>query len=122
MKVQISLTLLLVLVATSCFAGYQVTGKMTGEECTSYVLFEKCSTKKIDAIKGNDGSLHSLPRYFKKVSSYRNGLCWIRIKSRQGGLVAFGVNLTKPDLYEKQPDGKYKYVDVESIVFKCREE
>ena len=121
----IALTVLVSMMASAtCLAGYQVRGKMTGEECTSYVLFEKCDKKNIDAVKGDDGKLYNITNYFSNVSSYKDsssgdGLCWIRVKSARYGAISWGINLAKPKFYEKQPDGTYEHVDIETIVFKC---
>jgi len=102
------------------FAGYRVAGKITGSECTNYVLFEKCTTRNIDAVKGDDGSLYALATYYNNVSSYRGGRCWINVKSSSfGGVVAGAINAFMPEFYEMQDDGTYERVDVDHITFKC---
>lgn len=119
-------TLLLIivfLIAAPCISmsAYYVTGKITGSECTNYMLFEKCEERNIDVVKGDDGRFYRLPERFKSVSSSNGRICWIRVKSKFGGAIGWGINMTKPKFYEKQADGSYNHVDVESIVFSCRE-
>jgi hypothetical protein len=42
----------------SSFATYVVDGKIEGNVCTSYILFETCHYVDIDAVKGTDGKLY----------------------------------------------------------------
>lgn len=130
MKKMISvLAVLLLLAAAASFitapmatAEYRVTGKITGQECTSFFVVDKCDNRNIDAVLGDDRKLHHVIDRFKNVDEYKSGRCWIRIKTQKLGVVSRLYDaVTAPSFYEKQKDGQYKKVDVEYITFPCKE-
>ena len=103
-------------------ADYIVTGKIRGQQCTSYIVFDHCSTRSIDAVKGKDGRLYTIKRRYPKVSDYseKKGLCWINTKSRGGGLITGAMNLfLGVTFFEKKQDGSFKELDIEYLVFPC---
>ena len=102
---------------------YIVLGKITGNECTSFVVFESCKRRTIDAVSGPEGKLYSVKSRYSQVSEYRDGRCWINHKSLGGGLISGAINLfSNVQFYEKQTDGKYEKIDPEYLIFKCRKE
>lgn len=115
------LTLILILFAASSHAEYIAKGKITGQECTSYIIVDSCKNRQIDAVKGDDGRLYSVKRRYQSVNEYRGGRCWVHIKSRGMGLISNAINVfAGSQFYEKQPDGTYEEVDPEYITFKCK--
>ena len=104
-------------------AEYIVTGKIRGQECTSYIVFESCTWRSIDSAGGGSGRLYTLPRRYPEVSQHseKKGRCWIDIKSRRWGLISGVINLfSDVTFYEKQKDGSYEELDVEYLMFPCR--
>ena len=103
-------------------AEYIVTGKIRGQQCTSYIVFDRCTMRSVDAIKGKDGTLYTVKRRYPKVSEHseKKGLCWINIKSRGGGLISGVINLFSDVTFlEEQQDGSFKELDIEYLVFPC---
>ena len=103
-------------------AEYIVTGKIRGQECTSYIVIESCTWRSINAAKGEDGRLYTLAQRYAEVSQYseKKDRCWIDIKSRRWGLISAIINLfSDVTFYEKQKDGSYEELDVEYLVFPC---
>ena len=113
----------------SCFAlikplmaDYVVTGPIRGNECSGFVV-EVCSSRSVDAVKGDDGSLYTVQRRYETVSEYKEnaGRCWIDVKSRGSGLLSMALNLfTGTEFFEKQKDGTYERIDIEYLVFECK--
>lgn len=61
-------------------ADYAVSGEVKATICRSYIFFEKCKTERVDAVKKDDELFH-LPDSFSSVDDFRDGRCWIRIRS-----------------------------------------
>jgi len=122
MKAAPAVALVLALWALPAFADYYVAGEMTGEQCTSYVLFDFCNFVRIDAVKGSDGQLWTIADRFSRVDEHHDGRCWISIKSRGAGLIPWGVNaLVAPEFFTKTSARTYELVDVEYITFPCEQ-
>ena len=116
----ILLAAVMVMVSGEASADYTVVGKIKGHECTSYIIVEKCRQRTIDAIDGPDGRLYSVKRRYPSVSDFKNGRCWIRIKSTGAGLISRAKNaFSNVQFYEKQANGQYEKIDPEYLVFKC---
>jgi hypothetical protein len=106
----------------SAVADYYVTGRIEGQVCTSYIVFDTCSFVKIDAVKGDDGNLYTVTNRFSSVNEHHDGRCWINTKSTGGGLISWGANfLMAPEFLTKTVDGTYEPVDAEYITFPCDE-
>ena len=110
------LFLIIVLFSTSVFADYIVTGKISGQVCKFGIL---CSFENFDAVK-KDNKFYSIKKRYSKVSDYKNGRCWINIKSKKWGLFSDGINLFKGGFYQKQPNGSYKKFKLDYITFPCK--
>ncbi len=104
-------------------AEYIVTGKIRGQECTNYIVFESCTWRSIDVASGAGGRFFTLPQRYPEVSQHseKKGRCWINIKSRRWGLISGSINLySYVTFYEKLQDGSYEELDVEYLMFPCR--
>ena len=115
--------------STPALADYIATGPFEGEECTSYVVFDRCKTHSVDAVEGDDGRLYTLQERYEDVSKHwvrKNGtqMCRIDVKAqRRTGLWDNVANLllARPTFYTRTSDGRHEEVDVEYLMFKCRE-
>ncbi len=104
-------------------AEYIVTGKIRGQECTNYIVFESRTWRSIDVASGAGGRFFTLPQQYPEVSQHseKNGRCWINIKSHLWGLISGAINpYSYVTFYEKQQDGSYEELDVEYLMFPCR--
>lgn len=106
-------------------ADYIRTGPVAGPETTFIGVGRKGSgLHSVDAVEGDDGRLYEIQRRFSEVDEYRGGRCWVHVKSKgfMGVPNIFSgiANLFKGSFYEKQPDGSYEKIDVDSLVFNCR--
>ena len=109
-------------------ADYLAVGPFSGEECTNYVVFDKCKTVSVNAVKGDDGRFYALQRRYEDVSKHwvrGNGqeMCKINLKAqRRVGFWDDALNLLfgGPAFYTKTSDGGHEKVDVEYIMFRCR--
>jgi hypothetical protein len=116
----------LILFTTSSMADYIATGPISGIVCSGFV-FKSCPPTSVDAIEGKDGKLYSLARRYPKVSEFNGRRCWIELKSgansRYGGkgLWDYVANMFGETFYQKQADGSFKKIDVERLMFDCRE-
>ena len=105
----------------SAVADYSVTGPITGAVCKGFGI-KSCSFHKVEAVKGDDGRMHSVKTVFEHVSEYdkSKGLCWVNTKSRGGGILSWGINAAiQPEFYEKTASGEYQRLDVDYITFPC---
>ncbi len=110
----------LVLVVGLANADYLVTGKITGQECSGFVL-EVCSNRNVDAVEGDNGKLYHLAEIYSDVDDYDGKRCWIRTKSKGLGLISKAIDAIGGDqFYEKEKDGRYVEIDVEYITFPCK--
>ena len=110
----------------SCALGdYIRTGPVVGPETTFIGIGRKGSgLHSVDAVEGDGGKLYQIQSRFKDVDEYRRGRCWVHIKSKgfMGVPNIFSgiTNLFKGSFYEKQADGSYDKIDIDSLVFDCR--
>ena len=106
--------IILIFFNTNAFADYYVTGKITGghKKYMGFVL----EIVNVDAV-GKKGELYNLQKFYKKVSDYKNGRCWIDTRLGQIGKV---LNFFRnQNFYELQSDGTYKKLNLEYITFPC---
>lgn len=115
--------LIAVAVPSISYADYIAIGPIKGEECWSFGI-SRCKTYELHAVKGEDGKLHTIRRRYPDVGEYRgsDGRCWFHLKSRGGGILSGVVNIFMKDkeFYTRDKDGKYRQVDVQTIMFRCR--
>ena len=117
-----------IIMPMTALADYIAVGPFEGEECTSYVLFDRCKMHSVDAVEGEDGRLYTLQTQYPDVSKYwvrKNGqeMCLISLKAqRRVGFWDEAANMLfgGPDFYTKTSGGGYEKVDVEYIAFECR--
>ena len=113
------------LFSKSSMADYIATGSISGIVCSGLV-FKSCPPTRVDAIEGKDGKLYPLARSYREVSEFNGKRCWIELKSgsnsRYGGsgLWDFVGNMFGDTFYQQQPDGSYKKIDVERLMFDCK--
>ena len=116
------------ILSMSALADYLAVGPFSGEECTNYVVFDKCETHSVDAVEGEDGRLYTLQTRYPEVSRHwarknGTGMCRINLKAqRRVGFWDDAANMLfgGPDFYTKTSSGGYEKVDVEYIMFECR--
>lgn len=103
------------------YSDYIKSGPATGMECSSYVVFDSCKIRRIDAVSGEDNQLHELIDRYSEVTEYneRNGMCHIRIANSWFAKTVQRVRNQALTFYEKQADGRYEKVDVENVSFPC---
>lgn len=104
------------------YADYQVTGAIFGTECTSFIIFDRCKDRHVDATLGQDNQYYSLAQSFPDVSEFNesSGICHIKTPSPSWITKVLGRAKNYPVFFEKQVDGKYEQVDVEYLTFPCR--
>lgn len=110
------LLFILLSISTSSYSDYCATGKIKGHVCEGFII-EECEKFDINAVK-NEGNFYTMKKCYDEVSEYRDGLCWIYIKSG-GGIFSPGMDEDAiPDFYTYR-NKKYTKHDVEYLVFKC---
>jgi hypothetical protein len=115
----------LILWADFAYANYIRTGPVIGPETTFIGVGRKGSgTHSVDAIEGEDGKLYRIQQRFSEVDEYRNGRCWVHLKSK-GFLgvpnIFSGIsNLFNASYFSRQPDGSFEEIDIDSLIFNCR--
>ncbi|MFZ3040677.1 MAG: hypothetical protein WA108_02625 [Thiobacillus sp.] len=110
----------------SCFhstawAEYVATGPIEGNVCKGFGI-EWCSYREIAAVRGDGDRLYEVKTTYDSVTEYdkTKKRCWIKTKSKDGGLISWGVNaLKQPVFLEKTSSGKLEELDVEYITFPC---
>lgn len=109
------------IIPTFAMADYIATGPIRGQECTSYIIFDSCKSRRIDAVEDDNGQPFTVKNNYSQVSDYKNGRCWIKTKSVGGGLLSWATNALKaPVFLEKKKDGSYEKLDIEYLVFPCK--
>lgn len=113
--------------AVPAWADYIAVGRFEGQECTSYILIERCKMRSVDAVEGKNGRLYTLQKRYSDVSRHwrrKSGqeMCTINIRRGHVGIWGEVAHLLSgtPDFYTKKPDGGYEKVDVEYLIFPCR--
>ncbi len=110
------LLIILFLTPNLLLADYQVTGPIIGNVCSFGLI---CSFEDLHAVK-KDGKYYSIQQSYSRVSEYRDGRCWVNIKSKDWGVFSHGLNLFKGAFYQKQSNGSFKKLKPEYITFPCR--
>ena len=119
------LTLCLISSADFAYADYIRTGPVVGPE-TTFIGIGRMGNgmHTVDAIEGEGGKLYRIQKKFSDVDEYRNGRCWVHIKSKgfMGAPNIFtGIsNIFNASYYSRQSDGSYEEVDIDSLIFNCR--
>ena len=72
---------------TTASADYIAIGSFQGEECTNYLVIEKCEMRSVDAVEGEDGRLYTLQTRYPNVSRHwtrknGTGMCRINLKAQ----------------------------------------
>ena len=106
-------------------ADYIRTGPVSGPESTFIGVGRIGSgLHSVDAMEGKDGKLYGVPLRFSDVDEYKSGRCWVHVKSKGfwgvPNIISGVMNMFKASYYEKQKDGSYEKIDVDSLVFDCR--
>ncbi len=119
------LALWLISSAELAYADYIRTGPVAGPETTFIGIGRKGSgLHSVDAMEGEDGKLYRIQQRFTEVDEYKNGRCWVHIKSKgfMGVPNIFSgiANMFNGSFYERQGDGTYEEIDVDSLIFNCR--
>lgn len=110
-----------ILIGVSAHAGYRVTGQVDGTVCSGFII-QHCTTKTVDAVRGEDGKLFEMTQHFQNVSEYRSERCTINVKSGRMNLIKRAAQAaTTPDFYTLK-DGEYEKINVERITFPCVKE
>lgn len=121
MKKMLLLALCIGGVQSPSWAEYVATGSIDGNVCRGFGI-EWCKFHQIAAVKGDGGRLYEIKTSFDSVTEYDESKrrCWIRTKSKAGGLISWGVNAIKqPVFLERTSSGKYEELDVEYVTFPC---
>jgi hypothetical protein len=121
-KTMAALTVGLLFNPAGAQAEYCAIGNIKGNVCSGFVI-EACKFVQVDAVKGDDDKLYTVNRCYGSVSEYSEskGRCWIKTKSKGGGLLSWGVNAaTQPEFFHLSENGDYEKLDVEYLTFKCQ--
>ena len=106
---------------STAYSGYVVEGSINGSVCSNWIVLSRCHMVDIDAVEGDKGELFTVARRFETVDEFSGGMCFMRL--HYDGWIAWVMRKTTgPVFLTKLPDGTYKKVDAEYIVFKCSEE
>jgi hypothetical protein len=105
---------------TCASADYQVIGKVVGVQNNTFTI------KQFDiaAVRDTEGNFYDLPVKYNKVTSYHNGLCKRTVKADTSGgnLLGMAINIaTQKAFYLIEKNGRFVDVDIDELVFKCRE-
>lgn len=107
---------------STVWAEYVATGSIEGNVCRGFGI-EWCSYRKIVAVRGDDGRLYEVKTTYGSVTEHNETKkrCWIKTKSKGGGLISWGVNaLKQPVFFGRTSSGKLEELDVEYITFPCQ--
>jgi hypothetical protein len=111
----------LVLSSTSPSAAYLVDGKMEGQVCTNYYIFQRCRLVPLDAVEGEQGQPLVIRNRYETVSEYdsTSHTCWITLKRRSWFFGARGA--VGQTFLTRTGDGKYQRAEPRFVVFPCRQ-
>jgi hypothetical protein len=101
-------------------AGYRVIGTVYAEDCYNFGI-SICSKKRVTEVRKN-GQRFEIAEYFENVSEYSASkqMCWINTKSRNLGIISFGINaVSQPEFWGYDKENKYVKIDADNIYFKC---
>jgi hypothetical protein len=109
------------LVPSISFARFIAIGPIEGTVCSG-IIIKSCGRHKLDAVRGDDGQIHSITRTFDDVTEHNGDICHINVKQTQGGIIAWTINQIKqPVFLEKNSNGGFDNLDVDYFTFTCRE-